>query len=169
MGHPAEYDVLFDLAGNPYQPPIFSIVWTTLIGAGCLLFFARSRGNLRLLPTFAALAMIAFGASSIKTHHDSFLSMRSAVQSGRAIAVEGMVHEFRPDAGNGNGTESFTLADQHFVISSNVETPAFNRTVGTGGPDLTGKCVRILFLRQGSNLREIVWLGIRRSGCAGVP
>lgn len=165
MGSPSDYEVIFNLAAGSYQPPLFVILWTTVFGILCLVGVATRRGAQRLLAGAAALAVLAFGLFTIFQHHQESVRMRADLVSGRASAVEGIVRDFRADSPIGNGVQTFSIAGQHFNVSSNRTTPAFRRTVGKGGPDLTGKCVRAVFVRDGVSDAQIVWLGIRRDGC----
>jgi hypothetical protein len=165
IANPEEYDVVFSLAEGSYQPPLFVVVWMTVFGIVCLVAIATRRGMQQMLAGGALAAGMAFGAFSLFEHHQDYVRMRAQLQNGQAIALEGVVRYFQADSSIGNGSQKFTITGREFIVSSNSVTPGFTRTAGTGGPDLTGKCVRVVFVNEGVR-RDIVWLGIRRSGCA---
>ncbi|MEQ1707397.1 MAG: hypothetical protein ABL864_03595 [Terricaulis sp.] len=96
--------------------------------------------------------------------YDIFNRLISATPAGGA-ATTLRVTKFHPDPADRRRPQYFEVGGYRFSQLGAAPTPALHRTLHSGGPDLTGQCVKIAFNER----NEILWLGIRRSGCAGEP
>jgi hypothetical protein len=87
VGSPSDYEVIFNLAEGSYQPPMFFVVWITILGVICLIGVTTRRGMEQLLAGVALLAGLAFGLFSIFEHHRDYVRMRAELMSGGASVV----------------------------------------------------------------------------------
>lgn len=160
------YTVVFDLLANSYRPPWFIIFCTTFALLASASVISRWRG--KMLPTIAAIGFLLVGTSMISAHWRQDRELRAAVNEGRATVIEGPVLDFERDPWTANLPQRFRVGEHRFAVHASTVTPAFRQTVSRGGPDLTGKCVRIVFVRD-TRFRParkmIVWLGVREDPC----
>ena len=168
MIDPTGYDVVFDLANQDYQPPWFSLI-VAVGGAIMLAHFALTTRELgtRVFVGFLACGFCLVGFSAVSGHWNEYRQLRQAMSEDRYAILESRVADFQPDPWDGDGPQVFSVAGHPFEIRSFDSTTAFGRTVSEGGPDLSNKCVRVAFTQNEATRQDrIVWLAIRRSGCA---
>jgi hypothetical protein len=166
---PNGYEVFFDIASTPYNPP-----WPALaigaFGSLAMMYVAvtmRHSRTIRILVAIGACLGIAQTAATALTHWNEYRALRSAAVQGDYETLESRVQDFHADPGDGDGPQTFSVSGQRFVMTSSDITAGYNRTVSRGGPDLTDKCVRIASVTgERTRRNQIIWLGIRRSGCA---
>lgn len=166
---PDGYEVFFDIANQTYNPP-----WPALavgvfgsFAAAYIAVTTRYRRAIRILVAIGACLGIAQTAATAFTHWHEYKALRSAALQGDYETLESRVEDFHADPGDGDGPQTFSVSGQRFVMTSSDITAGYNRTVSRGGPDLTDKCVRVAFVTgERTRRNQIIWLGIRRSGCA---
>ena len=166
---PDGYEVFFDIASTPYNPP-----WPALavgafgsLAAAYIAVAMRYSRAIRILVAIGACLGVAQTAATALTHWNEYRALRSADVQGNYETLESRVQDFHADPGDGDGPQTFSVSGQRFVMTSSDITAGYNRTVSRGGPDLTDKCVRVSFARNDHTGRDqIIWLGVRRSGCA---
>jgi hypothetical protein len=150
-----QYSVVFDIAQRElaWWPAALALV---LFGLGPVAFFwrdwvGRVGETLRSLIVVGLLIGIWFGF-----HFFQFNRLQHASESGAYRIAEGRVEGFAlPPVGH-HGPEVFAVNGQRFEVEYPMTSEAFNRPVGIGGPDLTGKCVLVHYTAP----NEIIWLGV---------
>jgi hypothetical protein len=162
-----DYVVLFDLAARRFWPHwmylVVGFLGVLLAGRAAL----KKNAPSRVFAAIVALGFVIGATTGIAMQWNGFTRLRSAVARGDYVVVEGLVSNFRPDSWDGDIPERFTVEGHEFRFRRWEISSSFNRTVGAGGPDLTGQCVRVVFVQESGQrpANRIVWLGIRRAGC----
>lgn len=156
------YEVIFDMSHAP-----FSGWWFGMLGfVICLMFFAFSRfaeqPRIRQASLLLAVAVAALSVVSTVSLWNEYSALRDAYLANRTEHVEGPVEQFQPDNMVQKLPETFSVQGENFQLNPSVVTSAFNRTVESGGPNLAGRCARVVYVRQPSG-NKIVWLGVQRS------
>ncbi len=157
----ANYEVIFDISQQSFDWLGVTFPFASLAALG-IGFATLSRGD-RLRAMGAIIAAVSLVLLICSASLATYLlhRLKAEYSAGRFTVVEGVVDEFRPDAHSGQQTEVFSI-EGHFFALRPSWGPGFNQTVSQGGPDLSGKCVRIAFIDP----NEILWLGVRHAGCA---
>jgi len=153
------YFVVFDISQTFYTGWVFGffpLIITAAGLAGALWFntaWKRWIGFASLGVAGALTAAILWSQWSLNDR------LQSAFRDGRFSVVEGPVRNFVRDYATGKSPQTFEVQGHYFEVWGPTRiTPAFRETVGAGGPDLRGRCVRIAFTDQ----EEILWLGMRQ-------
>lgn len=163
----AGYDLIFNILFEPFGGwwlGIYALVGLVMIGA---VWALGEAWKFRAPLTFVGCALIAMSGLWVWLEWSQYGELRQAFREGRVLAVEGRVHYSRRGA-QGKGADEFTIQGQGFSIGPYV-TEAYDRVAFDSGPNLEGECVRLYFVpnpRVGLD-NAIVWLAIRRRGCAG--
>ena len=159
------YIVVFDMASQPYRDwvwafwPVFMVF--VFLFARWYFYDAFGKAFATLLAVFSfALAPVVVWGSWYE-----YRRLSGAFARGEYQILEGRVTKFQPDPPDRRRPQYFEVGGHRFSQWGPEKTPAFHRTFHSGGPDLTGQCVKISFNER----NEILWLGIRRSGCADEP
>ena len=138
-----EYRVVFD-ATEKY-PELHRLLPILLIPVVAWLTWHHKRSKYALFVACGALALfVAFGAFVVT----QWLQARSALLTGRAQVVEGIVENYHPMPYQGHERERFTVQGVSFAYSDYTVSPGLNQTRSHGGPDLEGRHVRIHYLRM---------------------
>ncbi|PZO46962.1 MAG: hypothetical protein DCF16_18385 [Alphaproteobacteria bacterium] len=158
-----EYVTLFDISTVE-----FGLTWPLLvIGTGAtaiaVLVAAQSsslRDKLGAYGTAATIAaFVIFAQTSLWLQHQD---MSERFRRGEYLVVEGCVSDFDLGSAAGNVNQTFVVDGRRFEVDDSAITPAFNRSVRSGGPHLAGKFLRVAYLRDG----RIIWLGeARQDAC----
>jgi hypothetical protein len=159
----SDYLVLFDISRTPYWGWCFGLLGLGMSAGGLGFFFLGETKAKRAAGAYLVVAgMLGAIVFSGQALYD-YLSLRRSYATGRYLAVEGVVQDFQRDYSTGKSPQTFTVGDRHFEIWAATWAPDFHHTVGFGGPNLSGRCVRILFIERLERYR-IIWLGERRHG-----
>ena len=169
MTTPSDYEVYFDIVSTPYNPPWPVLVVGILfsLAAASMAMTTRHGRAIRVLVAIAACLGVALTAFSVFTHWNEYRALRFAASHDTYRTLESRVRDFRRDPTSGDGSQTFSVSGQRFLMNSSDITAGYNQTVSQGGPDLTDKCVRVSFITSERTRRALIlWLGARRSGCA---
>lgn len=159
--NPNDYVVIFNLSRAGYTAWWFSALGLVLIGFGIATFLDGER---KLRGAAFAIFSLFWTIITATTTYSEYRRLDESLQSAGAQIVEGPVENFVPDNWTSHKSEKFSVGNVEFSISPALVSNAFRHTVATGGPDLTGACVRILYVHDYDE-NKIVWLGLRRSNC----
>lgn len=160
------YEVIFDLAAQHYEPPLMPVVIGTVFAFASVLSVLRAPTLLRRVLSMVLGAILAsLCAYLVYVHYQEYTRLRTALLLGDVGVVSGPVRNFQADSAIGNGAQTFSVLGIEFVLRSHQITAAFNDTVGSGGPNLIGRCVRVAFVREGDETLKIVWLGVLKTEC----
>jgi hypothetical protein len=164
------YEIVFDIANQGYKPQWLPLAAGVFVALVCVHVFRTARDKVtRILTAVLVCLAVAGTVAELWRHHREYESLRQVVLEGRYTVLEGRVTDFQRDPWGGNVPQIFSVAGHRFEVHGPRMTASFHQTVSQGGPDLTGKCVRIGFTTNDTFVPPtdmIVWLGIRRSGCA---
>jgi len=163
----AEYDVAFDLTSRgfeAYWTSLAGVVFVVIVCAGIAIKGPRSA---RVFAFFIGAVAAILVLTDTWFQHREYQSLRHSVDTGEYVELEGTVTNFTPDPWGADTPQVFVLSGHRFEVHAAGDTSAFRRTVSRGGPSLLGRCVRLRFVRdEFVNQDKIVWLGLRREGCA---
>lgn len=152
---PHNYEVVFNVAQEPYRGWLgaaFSLI-VVAVGVGTLALGERT--STKIMGTFAALFASIVTVLMLMGSWQQYQRLQRDLREGHFSVVEGRVEDFQSDT----KTENFHIGDHDFDILKPSITAAYN-----GGANLDRRCVRIFY----TDRSEIIWLGIRRSGCVPV-
>jgi hypothetical protein len=143
------YQTIFDLAAAGYKSwtfPAYGLIFVA-IGAAMMIF----RKHLPLPSRKAAPWILTLAlAWTILTYGLTFLeyrSLSSALESGEAKTVTGVVSNFKPMPASGHANERFCVDRTCFENSDFEVSAGFNNTSSQGGPIHEGLPVRVTYFR----------------------
>lgn len=159
----AEFSVVFDVSRDIYTSWMLSLVPLSYsIAWGILGWRLGDDPTKRRIAMYATLATGLIAGLIFSVGWTDYFRMRGAMARGEYRAVVGIVENFHGDTILGKSSETFSVDGHYFSFRGVGSSPSFHHSTGQGGPDLTGKCVRILF----TDRREILWLGTSETACA---
>ena len=152
---PQNYDVVFNLAQEPYRgwiPAAFPLIFVII---GIAIFFMGERGGTKVLgligATFAILVTVAVQLGGWQQYQ----RLQRSFHEGRFSDVEDYVRDFQPNPRDPSDSDIFHIGAHRFEVFHTTNS-AYNGTV-----NLNHRCVRVFY----TDRNEIIWLGIRKSGC----
>lgn len=162
------YDVAFDIAAAGFRFP-WPLVFTCLvsIGAGITLVRRHGTSTVGVFAVIICTTLVLGTLAMLVGEWRGYQTLREAVAEKRVTFIEGTVNEFYGGSPGGNLPETFSVSGTRFEIEGPVFGQQFKSIASQGGPDLSGRCVRIGYVDSESKPPSyaIVWLGIRRNGC----
>jgi hypothetical protein len=143
------YEVIFDVREADYLR--WSLTATLLVAVLTAIVVVVVRRSLDRRPatifTFLLLGIVGIWVSiSWASTYREYESAASALDSGRASVVQGIVSEFEPMPYAGHTQERFCVEGKCFAYSDFMATAGFNNTSSHGGPIKSGLPVRITFV-----------------------
>jgi hypothetical protein len=152
------YAVIFNISREVYTDWALALVILLPAAAGVAgATFGFYEVWKRALSACFAVIALAFFAVFLWFEWSNYQRLQSDYREGRYEVVDGPVRFFQRDYANGDSPQTFEVQSRTFELWHSRGSPAFHRTVGAGGPDLRGQCVRIAY----SDRNEILWLGLR--------
>lgn len=159
------YSVIFDISNTRFSDWSFAIIGGVFLTIGVLIFVGGATLRTKVLAVIGAAFAVTAASVGQLSLLSEYRNLRAAYARGDYLVVEGRVLQFDPGSGAGNMPERFVVGGRAFEVSAPMRTAAYHKTVHTGGPNLSDRCVRIAFTPENS----ILWLGVARVGCAGEP
>lgn len=148
--------IVFDISQTSFSnwaPSLFGLVFVII---GIAVFVNSTEARTRVL----ALVGMTFALSIAVVGQWGTLTEFNRLQSQYAHAhyetVQGIVVDFEPASGAGNSPERFAVDGVRFELHAPMSTAAYHQTSRSGGPNLSGRCVRIAYTDE----KQILWLGI---------
>jgi len=139
------YVVLFTIYGQAFTGWVDGLSYLIFFAIGCGIAIFSS-GSARLFGIVAALFALVAAFSVTQARWNEFVRLKHAFRTHQYFVVMGVVENFQGDAGGGKGTQSFRVEGTSFAMSAHQVSFAFRQTVGVGGPNLSGGCVKIGFV-----------------------
>src|SRR5262249_39497658 len=144
------YQIVFDLDAAGYRQWWFPAIGLGVVAVGAVLvryrepLVPRKPPWLRRIGPMLVLAFaILWTTGAFLVTYLPYLSLASALRSGRAQVVQGPVMDFTPLPPTGKGNESFVVSGRRFSYSDYNLTAGFNNTASHGGPMRNGLLVRV--------------------------
>jgi hypothetical protein len=156
----ADYAVIFDISETPFTDWTLGLWGLGLTAGGVAGVFWFDELWKRLGTGFVAVAGLALTAVLLWSMWSQHARLQANYRDGQISVAEGRVRNFVRDYSTGKSPQSFEVRGRTFELWHVRPSAAFHRTVGGGGPNLAGRCVRILY----TDRNEIVWLGERECG-----
>jgi hypothetical protein len=153
----SDYVVLFDISRDAYTEWTVGLFGLGIVASGVLAAFWFDESWKKVAGLWVALAGLLLTGLIIGLGWNDYFRLRDAYRNGRFAVAEGRVEQFQRDDGAGDSPQTFVVSGHSFEVWMSRGSPAFHKTVSAGGPDLRGKCVRMLY----TDRNEIIWLGIR--------
>lgn len=167
---PPSYEIAFDLSGRGYVPDYSSIL-IGLFGIVIIVVLmraARATVAKRMLQ-IVAVAGVFLLLFTMREHWRSYEHLRGAASAGRALIVEAPAAIAPPpDPRKPDNVMRFAVGGHDFSIPTNALTPEVRARLGENGQGMDGRCLRVAFVPDPeAGVDRIVWIGVRREGCAG--
>lgn len=150
MNPEIQYRVVFDLLEVGYQHWGFALtgVVSVIAGLGLLALGRTALKNSHPLlretiPKAVIAVTVVFTLVAFLPTFLPYRSMRSALASGEAEVLEGIVSQFEIQRTATNQPERFELAGRTFAYSDYTMTPGFHQSRARGGPLKEGLRVRL--------------------------
>lgn len=145
------YRLVYDAARAGYTDwsfPAVGLILLTVFLLGIVREKRQTDGGRRLGTLYATVAFITVWILvSLAATYGTYASIRSALNSGRFVTVEGTVTNFVPSDSGDHREEQWDVdtdgAVHHYHYVPSRLTPGFRRTQGHGGPIRAGLRVRI--------------------------
>lgn len=152
--------VIFDIATAPIDFMVTGIILAGAVVVGVGSRLVDLGWERQALVAFSALALV-FAVGNVALTILERNTLLEQYRSGDTQVVEGRVSNFSRDTRTGRGPQSFDVGEHHFEMWGLRETAAFNQTVSQGGPNLSSRCVRVVFNQD----REILQLALLDNPC----
>ncbi|MBC7769993.1 MAG: hypothetical protein H7124_14520 [Phycisphaerales bacterium] len=156
----ADYEVVFNLAREPFdgwQGIAFSAIFV-LIGVAMAAFAARTW--MRAFGVVYSLFAIAVSIMAGLGSWQHYQRLQADFREGRFSDIEGIAEHSR-NPRDPSDSDILRIGSQRFDLVGPMRSAAYHRNLNYGGFDMSGRCIRIFY----TDRREIIWLGIRKSGC----
>ena len=159
------FRVVFDVAQRPFDwSPVF--VAGVFVAMGVLGFVVarHTKGSL-LGPTLLIVVGLLTASFWVGVHYQHYQRLSEARRSGNYQIIIGRVEEFQP--GGSNSPEVFTVNGRRFEVWPSMLEEGFSERVVDGGPDLSGRLVRIEYTDRGEILgSESAALPLAQARCS---
>lgn len=156
---PSNYHVLFDFTRVPFAPWLNFGSLILVVGVASYMTFAAADYLGRFMSGMFAVAGAVFAFYALIVGTGSHERLTDAVARGQLSSVEGRFSL----VGRSASSTRYAVADESFDIPQYSESRAWKMSREWAREHLSGRCVRVVYNPR----REIVWLGIRKSGCEG--
>lgn len=140
------YEKIFDAGTAVYWQWVFALLGVPFLVAGVALlraYRATPTPEKRPLGCLAVVVGLIFPISSVRLTYSEYQDLKSSLERGRFIVVEGAVEDFDPKLPGERGMETFVVAGRRYAYTDAALTAAFNQTRAKGGPIEAGLRVRI--------------------------
>ncbi|MES1200440.1 MAG: hypothetical protein ABUS57_03215 [Pseudomonadota bacterium] len=124
----------------------------------CAWYAGESRTTRRIGMVFTIAAGL-IGLVMLIVGWTDYFRLVGELRAGEYQTAIGYVEKYSGDDDMGHRPETFSVGLSDFSFRGVDISPAFHHSVALGGPELTGKCVRVLYDQR----QEILWLGVRES------
>jgi hypothetical protein len=140
-----EYNVVFDVTQSGPRYLWFPAIGLIMVVVGIPLFRQRKTvtGSTRIIAHVMLPFALFWTAGTFIAVVAQYLSLASALRTGRCEVVEGVVTAFHPMPAAGHENEWFVVGGCRFDYSDYRLTAGFNNTSSHGGPLRQGLRVRI--------------------------
>ena len=155
------YDVVFNLAQEPYRGWVGAAFPLLGVAFGLVAFVKGERTSTKAAGIFVLIVASALTIVAQLGSWQQYQRLQRSFEEGLFSDVEGMVDDFQRDPDDPYDSDIFHVGGHRFEIVGPTMTAAYHRNQNSGGVNLNHRCVRVFFTDRG----EIIWLGIRKSGC----
>jgi hypothetical protein len=142
-----EYTVVFDVRESGYRYGWIATAPLILAVFAPIWVYAVLRYRGRKLPRWCYAIMplppVALSAFWLLTSWTDYSRLRSALEQGRCVVVEGVIQDYRAAPPTGHGKESFVVNSQYFEFQEGASMPGFSFERRNGGPLANGVRVRV--------------------------
>lgn len=158
---PSNYDVVFNLAQEPYRGWLGAAFPLIFAAIGLAAFIMGERTSTKVAGIFVLVFASALTVVAQLGSWQQYQRLQRSFDEGLFSDVEGRVEDFQPNPDDPYDSDVFHIGGHRFEIVGPMMTAAYHQNQNSGGMNLNHRCVRIFYTER----NEIIWLGIRKSGC----
>lgn len=154
-----DFTVLFDVSREPLPGWGVGLFGAAMVAVGLSLVFLAEHWGTRLLGAIFAVSAVIVCTTIVVSLWNEYGRLRAQLENGEVRFLVGVAEDFRRPPVGQHGPQTFSVSGHRFEVWQAEHTAAFHHTVTAGGPNLSGRCIRVGFTSR----NEIVWLGLRAS------